>query len=434
MNKLFGTDGIRGIFGEELTEELAFKIGRALGEKHRDQQFLVVRDTRESGELLQQALVSGLTKSGATVLLAGILPTPAAALVTKSLECVGIVISASHNPYEYNGIKIIRSGYKLPDEEEDQIQQMIESSNWFNQTSLKGKVVDFPQAEEIYINAVKKMYEKIDFQGLRVAVDAANGAAYKTTPRVLNELGIKVDTYATNPNGRNINENCGSLYPDFLAKYIDGYDLGILHDGDADRCILLSPSGNEINGDKIIGTVALQMHQEGRLRNNIVVATIMSNLGLETFLSEKGIKMLRTKVGDRYVLEKMLETNSNLGGERSGHIIFLDRSTTGDGLITALEFLSVMVKSGRKATELEKMIVDFPQIMINVEVKDKTVAENEELLREISLLERPGYRIVIRASGTEKFVRIMVEGRDELEVKNIANYLARYVRELDLKR
>ncbi|AEH50460.1 phosphoglucosamine mutase [Pseudothermotoga thermarum] len=434
MSRLFGTDGIRGIFNQDLTEELAYKVGKVLGQKYSGQKFLIVRDTRESGEPLQKALVSGLMESDLTILLAGVLPTPAAALLTKKLECLAVVISASHNPYQYNGIKILKLGYKLPDEEEDEIQKIIENLDLRASRHLKGKILEFPEAEEIYVQAIKKMYENIDFRGLKIAVDAANGSAYKTTPRVLRELGLKVDVYANNPDGRNINDGCGSLHPSFLARYVYDYDLGILHDGDADRCILLTPGGKEINGDKIMGITAVRMKQEGRLSNDTVVGTIMSNVGLESFLTERGIKFLRTKVGDKYVLEKMLEVGANLGGERSGHIIFLDRSTTGDGLITALEFLSTMVKLGKNANELEQLVLDFPQVMINVEVEDKSVAESEELSKEVALLRKPGYRIVIRPSGTEKVIRIMVEGPDEKWISATANHLAELVKSLDSRR
>lgn len=432
MKKLFGTDGIRGIFNEDLTEDLAYKVGVAIGRMHSEGKFLIVRDTRESGLTLERAIAQGLVKSGATVYLGGILPTPAAALITKINNWFGVVISASHNPYYYNGIKLMKSGFKLADEEEEKIEKEIELRDFSSSNSnySTGKIIDLPEIKDIYVQRIVEMFSDVDLSGISVAVDASNGAAYETTPTVLERLGIKVTCHYNEPDGKNINDNCGSLYPQYLAQRVTDFDLGILHDGDADRCILLSKEGKEINGDKIMGIVAVYMKKESRLKNNLLVATIMSNLGLELFLKENQIEMIRTRVGDRYVLEQMLKSDANIGGERSGHIIFLDRSTTGDGLITALEFLRVMVLSGKDSSELEKQVSDLPQYMINVETHDKTVVDDPQLKEKVSQLQKGGFRIVVRASGTEPVIRIMAEGQDPAKTKAVAEQIADFVRTL----
>lgn len=430
MKELFGTDGIRGIFNQDLTEDLAYKVGLTIGRMHPDGKFLVVRDTRESGLALEKAIAKGLIKSGATVYLGGILPTPAAALITKMKNWFGVVISASHNPYYYNGIKLMKSGFKLADEEEIEIEKKIEMQDHSSFKHSTGQIVDLPEIENLYIETIVDMFSDIDFSGISVAVDASNGAAYRTTPTVLEKLGIKVTCYCNEPNGKNINDNCGSLYPQYLAQRVAGFDLGILHDGDADRCILLSKNQKEIHGDKIMGVVAASMKKELRLKNNLLVATIMSNLGLEFFLKENQIDMIRTKVGDRYVLEQMLKYDVNIGGERSGHIIFLDRSTTGDGLITALEFLRVMVLSGKDSSELERQVNDWPQYMLNIEVHDKTIADHPHLKEKVSQLQKNGFRIVVRASGTEPVIRVMAEGQDESKTKEVAQEIADLVKAL----
>ncbi len=429
MRKLFGTDGIRGIFNEDLTEDLAYRIGLTVGQMHPDAKFLVVRDTRESGPALERAVADGLVKSGATVYMGGVLPTPAAALITKMKNWFGVVISASHNPYQYNGIKLMKSGFKLDDEEELEIEKRLEMKDQpFRH--IAGQIVDLHQIEEVYVQAVVDMFSDVDFKGISVAVDAANGAAYRTTPAVLERLGMKVTCYCNEPDGKNINDNCGSLYPQYLSQRISGFDLGILHDGDADRCILLSKDGKQIHGDKIMGVVGVHMKKEGRLKNNLLVVTIMSNLGLELFLKQHQIDTIRTKVGDRYVLDQMLKFDATLGGERSGHIIFLDRSTTGDGLITALEFLRVMVLSKKDSSELEKQVDDLPQCMINIHVQDKTVVDHPYLKEKVSQLQKSGFRIVVRASGTEPVIRVMAEGKDESQTKMAAEEIANLVKTL----
>lgn len=427
MKQLFGTDGMRGIYGDDLTDELAYKLGLALGELYGSSLFVIGHDTRESAGALQQALVKGLSQKGAKVKLAGVLPTPAVAMISKLLDCFGIVISASHNPYRYNGIKVLRSGFKLPDEEERRIESLMQS---VSAGMREGTVENDPSLREIYLKTILESFNKLDLSGLKVAVDLANGAAITTTPEVLKALGASVTCFSYEPDGKNINENCGSQHPQFLAGQMEGFDVGVLHDGDADRCILLSRKGEEIHGDKIMGVLAVQLKSEGRLRNDTVVATIMSNKALEDYLLARGIKLARVKVGDKYVLEGMLQIGTTLGGERSGHIIFLDRSTTGDGLITALEFLRLMVLTGRTADDLSKEVQDYPQVLINVPVTNRSVAEHPLLKKELEKYD-DRFRIVVRASGTERLVRVMVEGKDEEVVRRIAEELSELVRELD---
>lgn len=428
MRNLFGTDGVRGIYGEDLTDELAYKLGLALGELYESAQFIIACDTRESSEPIQKAIVKGLLEKGAKVRIAGILPTPAVAMITKLLDCFGIVISASHNPYQYNGIKIFRSGFKLPDSEEEMIESIMENVSGGVQ---RGFLEIDPQLREIYLRTVLKLFSEINLSGIKIAIDLANGAAITTVPEVLNALGASVVCFSNTPNGRNINENCGSQHPEFLARHIAGFDLGILHDGDADRCVLLSEKGEEIHGDKIMGVIATRLREENRLRKDTIVATIMSNKGLEDYLQNRGIKLLRVKVGDKYVLEGMLKAGASFGGERSGHIIFLDRSTTGDGLITALEFLRLMVTTNKSSSELGAEVQDYPQILLNVPVQDKSVVEHPLLKMELEKHMKGPFRVVVRSSGTEKLIRVMVEGKEEVRVKQLAEELCALIRDLD---
>lgn len=428
MRNLFGTDGIRGIYGEDLTDELAYKLGLALGELYGSAQFVIAHDTRESAEPIQEAIVKGLLEKGAKVKVAGVLPTPAVAMITKLLDCFGVVISASHNPYQYNGIKVLRSGFKLPDEEEGTIESIMEKVSGGVQ---KGFLEVSPQLRDLYLRAVLRLFDGLALSGFKIAVDLANGAAITTTPEVLSALGANVKCFSDDPNGRNINENCGSQHPEQLAKHISGFDLGILHDGDADRCVLLSEKGEEIHGDKIMGVLGVRLREEGRLWKDTVVATIMSNKGLEDYLQTRGIKLLRVRVGDKYVLEGMLQTGATFGGERSGHIIFLDRSTTGDGLITALEFLRLMVVTNKRSSELGAEVQDYPQVLINVPVQSKSVVEHPLFRKELEKYTEGPFRIVVRPSGTERLIRVMVEGKEEVQVKQIAEELCAFIRDLD---
>jgi phosphoglucosamine mutase len=426
--RLFGTDGIRGVVNEELTPDIAFKLGNALA-KFVDKRIFVAKDTRASCDMLEAALIAGATASGATVYRCGILPTPALAVLTKLEDAIGVMISASHNPPEFNGLKVISRGFKLPDEVEDTLEKRMKEVHYSTFDEI-GRVVDYKLAFEEYSNYVVQQFSDLDLSGLKILVDAGNGAAYETTPYVLGQLGAKVEVINNVPDGFNINVNCGSTNPESAASKMTNHQLAILHDGDADRCILLDEKRQEVNGDRVIGLCAVQMKAENRLKNNTVVGTVLSNKGLEVFLKGLGIRFERAKVGDRYVLEKMMELGSMIGGERSGHIIFLDRSTTGDGLITSLELISTMIKREKPLSELSNEVPDYPQAMINVKTKNKLIMENEEVRKLIDELKRDDVDIVVRPSGTEPLVRVFVQGPDQEYISTAAYTIANKIEEL----
>ena len=426
--RLFGTDGIRGVVNEELTPDIAFKLGNALA-KFVDKRIFVAKDTRASCDMLEAALIAGATASGATVYRCGILPTPALAVLTKLEDAIGVMISASHNPPEFNGLKVISRGFKLPDEVEDTLEKRMKEVHYSTFDEI-GRVVDYKLAFEEYSNYVVQRFSDLDRSGLKILVDAGNGAAYETTPYVLGQLGAKVEVINNVPDGFNINVNCGSTNPESAASKMTNHQLAILHDGDADRCILLDEKRQEVNGDRVIGLCAVQMKAENRLKNNTVVGTVLSNKGLEVFLKGLGIRFERAKVGDRYVLEKMMELGSMIGGERSGHIIFLDRSTTGDGLITSLELISTMIKREKPLSELSNEVPDYPQAMINVKTKNKLIMENEEVRKLIDELKRDDVDIVVRPSGTEPLVRVFVQGPDQEYISTAAYTIANKIEEL----
>ncbi|HPT58830.1 MAG TPA: phosphoglucosamine mutase [Fervidobacterium sp.] len=426
--RLFGTDGIRGVVNEELTPDIAFKLGNALA-KFVDKRIFVAKDTRASCDMLEAALIAGATASGATVYRCGILPTPALAVLTKLEDAIGVMISASHNPPEFNGLKVISRGFKLPDEVEDTLEKRMKELHYSTFDEI-GRVVDYKLAFEEYSNYVVQQFSDLDLSGLKILVDAGNGAAYETTPYVLGQLGAKVEVINNVPDGFNINVNCGSTNPESAASKMTNHNLAILHDGDADRCIVLDEKKQEVNGDRVIGLCAVQMKAENRLKNNTVVGTVLSNKGLEVFLKGLGIRFERAKVGDRYVLEKMMELGSMIGGERSGHIIFLDRSTTGDGLITSLELISTMIKREKPLSELSNEVPDYPQAMINVKTKNKLIMENEEVRKLIDELKRDDVDIVVRPSGTEPLVRVFVQGPDQEYISTAAYTIANKIEEL----
>jgi phosphoglucosamine mutase len=426
--RLFGTDGIRGVVNEELTADIAFRLGNALG-KYVDKRIFIAKDTRASGDMLEAAIIAGATSAGATVYRCGVLPTPALAIITKLEDAVGVMISASHNPPEFNGLKVIFKGFKLPDEVEEHLEKRMKELHYASYNEV-GCVVDYKLAFEEYTNYILQQFSDLDLTGLKILVDAGNGAAYETTPYVLKQLGAKIEVISNSPDGYNINVGCGSTNPDIARNKMTNHSLAILHDGDADRCILLDEKKQEVHGDKMIGICALHMKDEGRLKNDIVVGTVLSNMGLELFLRDHGIKLLRTKVGDRYVLEQMLEKGATIGGERSGHVIFLDRSTTGDGLITALETLRVMVKSGKKLSELADSVPDYPQIMINVKCKNKLIVEHQDVKALIEKYKCDDIDIVVRPSGTEPLVRVFVQGPDEEYISNVAYEISGKIEEL----
>ncbi len=441
MKKLFGTDGIRGVANEEpMTTETAMKVGRATAyifkggtKRHR---IVIGKDTRLSGYMLETALASGICSMGADVLLVGPLPTPGIAFITSSMRAdAGVVISASHNPFQDNGIKIFSGdGFKLPDEKESQIERLIfsEELDKLRPTASEvGKAFRVEDAVGRYVVFLKGAFPKdLDLSGMKIAVDCAHGAAYKVAPAVFEELGAHVVTCGHDPDGENINAGCGSLYPEVVRGLVkeSGADIGIALDGDADRVIVVDEKGTEFNGDKIMAVCARQMMENRELVDGVLVATVMSNMGLELFMKEMGGRLIRTQVGDRYVVEKMIKGRYNLGGEQSGHIIFLDYNTTGDGILSALMLLSVMVRKQKRLSELAGIITDFPQVLKNVQVKRRAnLSEIPTVAEAISQAEsRLGDRgrVLVRFSGTENKVRVMLEGQDETLIADLASGIA----------
>jgi len=443
--KLFGTDGIRGeanVF--PMLPEIALQVGRAIGYLFKNHnthlsKVLIGKDTRLSGYVFESALVAGLCSMGVSALLVGPLPTPAIAFLTKDMRAdAGVMISASHNPYYDNGIKIFdRSGYKLPDELEEKIENLIFDENFTTQRCFKDelgkayRIKDAPGRYAVHLKSAVPSY--INFEGLKVVIDCANGAAYQIGPQVLEELGAEVVSIGCNPNGININKECGALYPEKIKNIVieKKAHIGIALDGDGDRIAVVDEKGNLIDGDDILALFALVFKEKGVLYNNTVVGTVMSNLGLEKFFKKHGISFIRTQVGDRYVLMKMKEMGGILGGETSGHIIFLDKATTGDGLLTGIRLISLIKEKEKSLSELVHLFEKFPQVMINVKnKKKKPVEEIEGLEKRIKLakskLGKDG-RIVIRPSGTEPKYRVMVEGEKKEIIEEIAEELAHYI-------
>jgi phosphoglucosamine mutase len=444
MRKLFGTDGIRGTANvHPMTTEMAMKLGRAAAYVFRNgrarHRIVIGKDTRLSGYMLESALTSGICSMGMDVLLVGPLPTPGIAFITRSLRAdAGVVISASHNPYEDNGIKFFsRDGLKLPDEVEDRLEQLITSGEIDHirpTASEVGKAFRVDDAVGRYIEFVKSTFPKgMTLEGMKVVVDCANGAAYKVTPWVLKELGAEVVVLHDKPDGSNINAGCGSLHAEVIQKAVveHGADVGIAHDGDADRVIFCDEKGRDFDGDKVMALCAIDMKKRKTLARNTVVATVMSNLGLELAMKKAGITLVRTAVGDRYVVEEMLRQGYNLGGEQSGHVVFMDYNTTGDGIITALQVLSIMKRTGKKLSALGKVMTTYPQVLVNVKVREKTEIMDVPALAKIvraaqASLDGTG-RLLIRYSGTEPKLRIMAEGSDKLHIENMVRNIAEAV-------
>lgn len=442
MVGLFGTDGVRGLANSELSPELAFKLGLAVGSMHKKpgtkSAIVVGRDSRISGTMLESALVAGICSSGIDVLSAGIVPTPAVAYLARTLDaCAGAVISASHNPAPDNGIKFFNhQGFKLDDTLEEKIERLIQSDmrEVFRPVGGElGKVIPLTDAADRYIRFLKSTINT-DLQGLRVVLDSANGAAYNIAPRLLREMGAQVISLHDQPDGLNINCNCGSTHPESLQEAVIKYqaDLGIAHDGDADRIIAVDEKGDIVNGDQIMVICGLALQQKGQLQHKIVV-TVMSNLGLKQAFAAAGINVFETAVGDRFVLEKMLETGSILGGEQSGHIIFLEHATTGDGILTALQLLQAVKNSGKNLSELAAQMINLPQVLINIRVKDKNGWEqNIKISSAVSdgqkSLMQTG-RLFVRASGTEPLIRVMAEGPDKTELERIAGDIAEVIKQ-----
>ena len=449
MGKLFGTDGIRGVVGDNLTVELAFHVGQAVAtvlqeEKGSRPTILIGKDTRISSDMLECALIAGICSVGGNVLPLGVIPTPGVAYLTVQEKAdAGIVISASHNPYEHNGIKVFNGqGYKLPDEMEQRVEDLILSGAPMA-AKTGGEIGKCFRGMKVlkqdYIRHLRSTVD-CDLMGLRVLVDCANGASSATAPELFTRLPLQADFINMDPDGVNINEKCGSTHMDILTKGVVAgkYDLGIAFDGDADRCLLVDELGNIIDGDKVMAVCGASMREKGQLTGNTIVATVMSNLGLHEFCRNNGIDLVCTAVGDRNVLEKMLECDYAIGGEQSGHIIFRAYATTGDGELTALQFLQVLCQSGKKASELVSCCAQYPQELINVKVsnapgvKDQIMADESlwALAREKEAELNGEGRILLRPSGTEALIRVMVEAKTTEIALKVAQDLADYIKKL----
>jgi phosphoglucosamine mutase len=444
--KLFGTDGVRGCANlHPMTAEMALSLGQAIAYvfRHRGEgraRILIGKDTRLSGYMFEDALAAGISSMGANVIQVGPMPTPALAFLTADMRCdAGVMISASHNPYMDNGIKFFAAdGYKLPDEVEEQIEELISTGELARHRAapdVLGGARRIDDAGGRYVVSLKKTFPiDLTLDGVRIVLDCANGAAYKVGPLVFSELGAEVFAVGDEPNGRNINEGCGSLHPEVTAAKVRELraDVGIALDGDADRVVMVDERGVVTDGDELMALLALDLHDRKALRGGGVVATVMSNLGLEKALERRGLSLLRTQVGDRYVVEAMRSGGFNLGGEQSGHIIFLEHSRTGDGLMTALQVLAVMRRSGRKLSELTADFERFPQVVVNVRVGEKKPLESlpalQERIRKVEAELDGRGRVLIRYSGTEPKARIMVEGEDEARVEEFSQSLADVLR------
>jgi phosphoglucosamine mutase len=443
--RLFGTDGIRGVANiEPMTSETALRVGRALAYVFRDRpgqhKILIGKDTRLSGYMLETALASGICSMGVDVLLVGPIPTPGIAFLTRNLRAdAGVVISASHNPFQDNGIKVFsRDGFKLPDEMEDEIEALVvdRKIDHLRPTATAiGKAFRVDDAEGRYNVFVKTNFPRqLTLDGIKVVVDCANGAAYKVAPEVLRELGADVIAVGIEPNGENINLHCGALYPQHVQRLVreHGAQFGVALDGDADRAILVDETGEIVDGDTIMAIAAEEMLRNGTLQQQTVVATVMSNLGLEVALRRMEARLVRTAVGDRYVVEEMLRNGYNLGGEQSGHVVFLDANTTGDGTITFLSMLSIMVQRQRPLSELKKIMQHYPQVLVNVKVCERrdlmTVEPVAKVMKRVIDALGDRGRLLVRYSGTEPVVRVMVEGEDHSTVRQYGEEVADVVR------
>jgi phosphoglucosamine mutase len=446
--KLFGTDGVRGVANlEPVTAETALKLGRAAAHifsemaanrKSANQRPTIVigKDTRLSGYMLENALAAGVMSLGANVLFIGPLPTPGVAYITRSLRAdAGIVLSASHNPYEDNGIKFFRhDGYKLDDAIERRIEHLVFSGEIESIRPTAGKIGQAKRIDDAlgrYVEFAKASFPKgMTLEGLHVAVDCANGAAYKSTPCVLRELGAQLTTAHTNPDGRNINTNCGSTFPEEISRVVrqSGAYVGISHDGDADRVLLCDEKGEVVDGDEILAIAALDALRRETLAQNTLVATVMSNFGLDETLRAQGGNVLRTAVGDRYVIEAMVKQNLNIGGEQSGHMIFRDFGTTGDGLVSALQILRILVETGKPLSELKACLSKYPQAQRNLKVQRKPPMDElpgiQKLVTSAEQALAGSGRVLLRYSGTEPKVRLLIEGRDSGQINAFADEIA----------
>lgn len=439
--RLFGTDGVRGVANNyPMTTEIAMQLGRAVAyvfkNGNRRHRIVIGKDTRLSGYMIENALASGICSMGVDVLLVGPLPTPGIAFITTSMRAdAGVVISASHNPYQDNGIKFFSAdGFKLPDETELRIEELIFSNQIESLrpvASEVGKAFRIDDACGRYVVFLKHCFPReLDLMGLKIVLDCANGAAYKAAPAVLAELGAEVIPMGVSPNGVNINAGCGSLHPAGIAAAVreHGAHLGMALDGDADRVIFVDENGREVDGDHIMAICARDMLQRGKLAHNTLVATVMSNMGLDLAVQEMGGRVVKTAVGDRYVVEEMRRGGYNLGGEQSGHMIFLDHNTTGDGMIAALQVLAIMQRSGRTLSELAGVMTALPQVLVNVRVARRQdwrqVPEVAQVIAAAEAELAGSGRVLIRYSGTEPLLRIMLEGREEGRITDLAEEIA----------
>ena len=446
MRKYFGTDGIRRIANTELTPELVYKVAKAgayVLSKHADHTptILIGRDTRISGTLIESAMTAGFLSYGANVKLLGVIPTPGVAYLTRKLNAdASVVISASHNTFEFNGIKFFSNkGMKIPDTLEEEIEEVMESGKLQELTAVNDKIGTSEYALDLideYVYFFRKNFDdefekylKVDFV---VAIDTANGATSVVAEKVFKALGINYRIINNNPDGVNINHNCGSTHLDLLKKYVldNKLSLGVAYDGDGDRCLAIDEKGNEIDGDKLLAIISANLRKKGKLAKDTIVATVMSNLGLNKYARDNGLELLQTKVGDRYVLEEMLKDGFNLGGEQSGHVILLDYNPTGDGILTSLMLILSILEEGKKASELSSIVKLYPQVLINAKVnseKKYDYKDDAEIKEAIDKLEKEfagNGRVLIRPSGTEPLVRVMIEGEDQEYITKKAREIA----------
>ena len=442
MRKYFGTDGIRGIAGESLTADLSFKVGKALGklltEKKEHPKVIIGRDTRISCDMIEQALTAGLTSTGVNVMTVGTIPTPAIAYLTKTIETdSGIMISASHNPYQDNGIKIFGpDGFKLTDDQELEIEHLIDNTDEIKNASFEkiGKLYSGNELTQKYIQHIKQSISG-DLSGIKIALDCANGATTGVAPFIFGDLEADIETIGCKPNGININDNVGSTKIDTIANFVkeNNVDVGFAFDGDGDRVLAVDSKGNIVDGDKIMFILAKHLKEQGELKDNMVVSTVMSNIGFYKAIEENGLQSVKTAVGDRYVVEEMRNNDYSLGGEQSGHIILMNYATTGDGILTAVKLANIIKTSGKSLEELTGEVSIYPQKLVNIKVIDKKSAmEDIEILAECEKVEKElegNGRILLRASGTENLIRVMVEASSDELTNKYCEQVAKIVRE-----
>ena len=442
MRKYFGTDGIRGIAGESLTADLSFKVGKALGklltEKKEHPKVVIGRDTRISCDMIEQALTAGLTSTGVNVMTVGTIPTPAIAYLTKTIETdSGIMISASHNPYQDNGIKIFGpDGFKLTDEQELEIESLIDNSEQIKNASFEkiGKLYGGSELSQKYVQHIKQSISG-DLSNIKIALDCANGATTGVAPYIFGDLEADIETIGCQPNGININDNVGSTKIDTISAFVkeNNVDVGFAFDGDGDRVLAVDANGNIVDGDKIMFILAKHLKEQGELKDNMVVSTVMSNIGFYKAIEENGLQSVKTAVGDRYVVEEMRNNNYSLGGEQSGHIVLMNYATTGDGILTAVKLANIIKSTGKSLEELASEVSIYPQKLVNIKVIDKKAAmEDSEILAECEKVEKElegNGRILLRASGTENLIRVMVEASSDELTDKYCEQVAKIVRE-----